>query len=147
MAGVLMSDPNRIPRDSLPLQTILHFRPPPSHLAIPYLETIALHENIRTAKLGARLYRGATSLPPPLIEQPLPPNGNEPLPSFDLRRALTQMQMDRGRFEAVSPLPDKPQDLTEAFTAIDNASWADTYVHPRPSALMEVSPLRSSRSG
>jgi len=82
-----------------------------------------------------------------LIEQPLPPNGNEPLPSFDLRRALMQIQMDRGRFEAVSPLPDQPQDLTEAFTAIDNASWADAHVHPRPSALMEVSLSRSSRSG
>jgi hypothetical protein len=106
---------------------------------IPYLEAVARHQGISVAGYGASVFRQCIGRPPLTIEQPLPPNGNEPLPTADLRRALTQMQLDRGLADRVLTPQRMPLDFLKATVAIENASWADAYIAPRDAALLEVS--------
>jgi len=77
---------------------------------------------------------------PDVLDQPVPPNGHEPLPYFDLRRAITQMQLDRGARQTPPVEPKSPNtDLKRMFRQLNSGSFADAFVSPRAWALMEVS--------
>ncbi|KLT39860.1 hypothetical protein CC85DRAFT_250491 [Cutaneotrichosporon oleaginosum] len=139
---ITCNDLATIPTDILPLQVILHFRAAPSYLVQPYLASIARRHGL--ACDVPRLFQDC-SRPclTDLLEQPLPPNGNEPEERFDLRAALMQMQLDRQfscarrrRHDGV----DK-RSLGEIGTLtrqLDAESYADTFVAPRPWARLEV---------
>ena len=133
-----MSDLSRIPIEQLPIQAILHFQPSPSYLAIPYLETIAVKEGIHDISIATDIFRLCTSHNSRNLDQPLPPNGNEPLPSFDLRQAIMQMQVDRKSKVYNISTPRLPDELTALFRLLDAASFADASVAPRDSARMDV---------
>lgn len=128
-------DTARIPIAQLPLQTMLHFHPAPTHLAIPYLEEIARKERIHswtpTNSVGVDSKITLDCL--------LAPNGNEPLPTFDLRQAITQMQVDRNHPPVIRTPWAFPQDLDRAYQMLDNVSFSDACVSPRDWAIMEVS--------
>ena len=129
-----------MPRDQLPLQATLHFQPPPSHLAIPYLETIALREGSRQPIDAVDLYNRCSECSSDLIDTPLAPNGNEPVRRFDLRRAITQMQLER----SAPPVRQNGEDncqlsFREACRGLDIISFSDAHVSPRAWARMDVS--------
>ncbi|KAL1413540.1 hypothetical protein Q8F55_001314 [Vanrija albida] len=132
------NDAARVPRDSLPLQTTLHFRPPPAYLAQPYLAAVAAVHGVETDI--ARLYeRASAPSRPELVEQPLPPNGNEPDAQFDLRAALTQLQLDRAALGlADSDEAEAVGELEGLRRRLDAASFADAYIAPRAWARIEV---------
>lgn len=130
------SDIGRIPLQTLPLQTILHFMSPPSYLAIPYLSAIAKQHGVErdVSKLKRQ-----QPLHPDLIDRPLPPNGNEPAEIFDLRASITQMQLDRslsidGASEGIA-LADSMSSLATRLEAI---SFADAFVSQRDWGRLEV---------
>lgn len=128
-------DTTRIPIAQLPLQAMLHFHPAPTHLAIPYLEEIARKERIHhwtpTNSVGVDSKISLDCL--------LAPNGNEPLPTFDLRQAITQMQVDRSHPQMPQTPSAFPRDLDRAYRMLDNVSFSDAYVSPRDWTIMEVS--------
>lgn len=138
-----MSDIRRIQLSILPLQVILRFQPAPSYLAIPYLESIARSQGIKQQEYGSRLYKKSITYRPPITDQPLPPNGNEPLPYFDLRHAIMQMQLDRATTCDIAQVSQPDMSLEEMHRAIETASWVDSNVSPRSWALLDVSPSRT----
>lgn len=94
--------------------------------------------------------------PPDLLEQPLPPNGHEVIPTFDLRRALTRMQLDRSS----DPRPNgtclsmgegndiaggavdvqaSDAEFKVAVQALSYRSFIDACIESRPEDLIEVS--------
>lgn len=116
----------------MPLQTILHFKPAPSYLAQPYLAAIAKHHGVRSpVALRQQPYN------PDLVDLPLPPNGNEPAELFDLRAAITQLQLDRGAVEEDSG--DVIGDLASLELRLENMSFVDAFVTQRDWGRLEVS--------
>jgi len=77
---------------------------------------------------------------PQSLQTPGPPNGNEWLPSFDLRRAIMQLQLERGVpiDDFPSPAPDL-DDLAMVFKRADLVSYTDAHLAERSWATMEVS--------
>ncbi|KAL7419140.1 hypothetical protein Q5752_005976 [Cryptotrichosporon argae] len=134
------NDTTRVPRAALaqlPLQTILHFLPPQRHVTEAYLAAIAAHEGIPTTGQ----YDAGVSPRVDLLDQPLPPNGNEPMPHFDLRRAIMQMQLDRKSGPQAADVDDgviSGQDLAQLARCLDLRSYADAWVAPRSWAVMDV---------
>jgi hypothetical protein len=127
--------------DALPLQAILQFKPPPRDLAIAHLASLC-------AQLGldhdehylAGLYDRSMVNPPESLQTPGPPNGNEWLPSFDLRRAITQLQLERGVPIDDAPSPERNiDDLAMALKRADVVSYTDAHLAERSWATMEVS--------
>lgn len=132
----LTPDPHLVPTNTLPLQTVLHFQPPASYLAQAYLAAIAERHSIMV-DVDA-VYAGSVCCGPDVVEGPLPPNGNEPAKHFDLRAAITQMQLDRearpGRRQEV-----QIHDMVDLFVQLEALSVADAFVAPTAWEMMEVS--------
>jgi len=126
--------------DALPLQAILQFKPPPRDLAIAHLASLC-------AQLGLDhdqnyldgLYDRSIVNPTRSLQTPGPPNGNEWLPSFDLRRAIMQLQLERGVpiDDVPTPVPDL-DDLAMAVKRADVISYTDAHLAERSWATMEV---------
>lgn len=136
----MMIDPERIPVHILPLQVILQYQPPPRDLAITYLHAIGKHELLPTFD-PVRLYESCISSAFDLLVQPtpLPPNGHEPVPMFDLRKAITQMQLDRGNpTRPSSTSPERVECLNDVCAGLEQRSFADAWVSPRSWARHEV---------
>lgn len=74
---------------------------------------------------------------PDLVDQPLPPNGNEPAENFDLRAAITQLQLDRGAAEEEAG--HGVGDLASLALRLENLSFADAFVAQRDWGRLEVS--------
>ena len=135
------ADPARVPRNQLPLQTTLHFEAPPSYLAMPYLEAIALCEGVDSFIDYEHDQRNK----PVLLDQPLSPNGHEPLPYLDIRQAIMQLQLDRsGRTIPSSENNKAHLDPEAALVDLDTTSFADAFVAPRTWADIEVGSSLSS---
>lgn len=143
-----MIDIERIPIPSLPLQAILQYRPAPAESAIPYLAAIASREGLDCSTADIRgLFAASHSIPPDLLEQPLAPNGHEAALTFDLRRAITQLQLDRSdrvrsgsvMLEMNSEKGRKEERLEGVGRALEARSFADAWVAPRASSRIEVS--------
>ena len=129
-----------MPRDQLPLQATLHFQPAPSHLAIPYLETLPLPEGICQPIDAVDLYARCSECTSELIDTPLAPNGNEPVRRFDLRQAITQMQLDRSAQSIRQNGEDSSKlSFRDVCRSLDIMSFADAHVSPRGWARMDVS--------
>jgi len=127
--------------DALPLQAILQFKSPPRNLAIGHLASLC-------AQLGLDhdehyldgLYDRSIVNPSRRLQTPGPPNGNEWLPSFDLRRAIMQLQLERGVPIDDAPSPQRNiDDLAMALKRADVISFTDAYLTERSWATMEVS--------
>lgn len=89
------------------------------------------------------LYNSSFSSPPDLLAQPSPlcPNGHEPIPTFDLRKAITQLQLDRGK-SSCSPLrAEEVIELPALVAGIEQRSFTDAWIAPRPWAVVEVCDL------
>jgi len=128
---------------ALPLQAILQFKPPSRESAIPHLTSLCDKLGLeRDEAYVAELYDRNVIQRPPVFSAPGPPNGNEWLPAFDLRRAITQLQLERG-----VPIPnthgsdDDLKDLASATKRAEVISYTDAHLGQRPWATMEVSPL------
>ncbi|KAI9639449.1 uncharacterized protein MKK02DRAFT_29508 [Dioszegia hungarica] len=138
------NDPLRIPIATLPLQAILQFEAPPPSLAISYLGAIAQHETLTHLDPSA-LHTSSFSSTPNLLAQPtpLPPNGHEPIPTFDLRRAITQMQLDRNvaPYSSSRPMDSPSKDLICLAKSLEQRSFADAWISPRPWATIEMNEL------
>ncbi|WWD17422.1 hypothetical protein CI109_101863 [Kwoniella shandongensis] len=139
------NDLKRIPKDQLPLQAILQYRPPPLHIAIPYLQAIAAQEAKSLPDLDAIVRESTHRGQDELMDQPLPPNGNERLPYFDLRRAISQLQLERGPSHPWDLPKQPPQEgrsdldnLKGLLRRFDAVSYADAHVDLRPWAKMEI---------
>lgn len=132
-----------MPRVQLPLQTILHFQPLPPHLAIPYLEAIASREGCLDMSALPILYAESTFHGLDIGDHPLPPNGHEPVPHFGLRRAITQMQFDRGPLSAPDDLKvdSREKNLGGLQRQLDVISFVDASIAPRTWAVMDVSEI------
>jgi hypothetical protein len=121
--------------DQLPLQTILYFQPPTRETAITYLQKLCSELGIDTPRYADDVYERASAPAPDLLDQPLPPNGSEWLPYFDLRKAINQIQLERGVVPADQENREHdPDDLQSELRKLDNRSFED-----RPWAKMEVS--------
>lgn len=85
------NDLRLVPTESLPLQAILVFESCPSPVAVSYLQSVMLAQGcpVPRERLMA-LYETTPTIDG--IEPPLYPR-TEPLPSPDLRRTITQLQM------------------------------------------------------
>ncbi|WVQ72596.1 hypothetical protein IAR50_002154 [Cryptococcus sp. DSM 104548] len=140
------NDHNRIPLAQLPLQAILQFQPPPSHIAMPYLQALSDVEGDRRgsplAVDVATIYKLA------MREQhesglqedgPVLPNGHERVPYFDLRQAIGQMQLglQPGMVEEVEGVDESDDDLKLLFQRMDAQSYADV-AGPKPWAMMDM---------
>lgn len=131
---------------ALPLQAILQFNPPSRALAIPHLTSLCDKLGLqRDEAYVADLYDRNVIQCPPMLSAPGPPNGNEWLPAFDLRRAITQLQLERG--VPISNLhevnDDHHQDLESAVKRAEVISYTDSHLSQRTWATMEVSPLNA----
>lgn len=127
------NDPSSVPLEQLPLQTVLHFQPAPADLAISYLDSLARHSGVLQPGYAAHLHHRCTITPQNVLDRPLPPNGNEPLGAFDLRRAIVQMQLERAgesEFETQSPTETAPPDFVPASRAVELRSLADALTPP-----------------
>jgi len=130
---------------ALPLQAILQFNPPSRELAIPRLTSLCDKLGLeRDEAYVADLYDRNVIQCPPMLSAPGPPNGNGWLPAFDLRRAITQLQLERG-----VPIPnthgsdDDLKGLASATKRAEVISYTDSHLSQRTWATMEVSPLNS----
>lgn len=128
--------------NQLPLQTILHFQPPKRQEAIAYLDSISRQSGIADSGYAECLYQRSFATQPDLLDQALPPNGSEWLAHFDLRKAIMQMQLERGEMaEGLDRPPDCGEnDLQTAARKLDMTSFTDAWIEERPWARMEVSP-------
>lgn len=138
----LIADPSRVIIDQLPLQAILHFQPPSRAEAVSYLESISYQMGIDDGRYASHLYERCTVRQPDLLDQPLPPNGHEWLPYFDLRRAIMQMQLERGEavedaHKAVLGTSDAA-DLREVGRALEVKSFADAWIVANSATRVEV---------
>ena len=111
----------------------MYFQPAPSYLAIPYLEAIAAKQGV-DPRNATGLYHRCVVAHGPELDQPLPPNGHEPIQRFDLRRAITQMQLDRRAGDSSEPVKG-----VDEFSHAETASFVDAFVAPRLSHRVEVS--------
>ncbi|WWD02848.1 hypothetical protein V865_000890 [Kwoniella europaea PYCC6329] len=96
---ITCNDHNLIPKAQLPLQANLQFRPPPSYIALPYLQAIALHETKHSHRPLSNVqetFEQSIHQERDILDIALPPNGNERIPYFDLRKAIGQLQLYRG---------------------------------------------------
>lgn len=137
---------------SLPLQAILHFQPPPRNQAIDYLTSLCSKLGIESENpeaYVADLYDRSVVTSSDLIARPGPPNGNEWLPSFDLRKAIMQLQLERGHPSATETSDADPpeRDLNDLARRIDMLSYTDAHLHPRSWAVMEVSDITVAKTG
>jgi hypothetical protein len=126
---------------ALPLQAILQFNPPSREIAIPHLASLSDKLGLERDKAYiADLYDRSVFRCPSILQTPGPPNGNEWLPSFDLRRAITQLQLERG-----VPIRDTHMssnglsDLNSAVKRAEVLSYTDAHLDQRSWATMEVS--------
>lgn len=110
------------------------------------MTTICDREGIKGDQLESyvtELYDRNVVHAPELLAAPGPPNGNEWLPHFDLRRAIMQIQLDRGDADAVSPgsdpVPHDQPDFAHTVRRLEMASYVDAHLDPRGWANMEVS--------
>jgi hypothetical protein len=86
------------------------------------------------------LYDRSVVNPPESLQTPGPPNGNEWLPTFDLRRAIMQLQLERGvPIDHVSSSEANIDDLAMALKRADVVSYTDAHLAERSWATMEVS--------
>lgn len=121
---------------------MLEFQPPARPLALSLLSAIAAHESLSLAPSDIEgLYDSAVSGPLDLLDQPTPlvPNGHEPVPMFDLRRAITQMQLDRARSSSVNVSEGGALELKDQYEGLEGRSFVDAWVGPRSWATKEVS--------
>lgn len=126
---------------ALPLQAILQFKPPSRELAIPHLTSLCDKLRLeRDEHYVAELYDRNVIQCPPVLSAPGPPNGNEWLPAFDLRRAITQLQLERGvPIADIHGSNDDLTDLTSATKRAELISYTDAHLSQRSWATMEVS--------
>lgn len=132
--------------ESLPLQAILQFKPPPRDQAIEYLSSLCSTLGIAIDDQEAYvtdLYERSIATSTGLLDRPGPPNGNEWVPYFDLRKAVMQLQLERGHHSPTSHVEHDSthDDLKNLARQLDMRSYADAYLDPRSWALMEVSRL------
>lgn len=130
--------------ESLPLQAILQFEPPERDQAIEYLSSLCTSLGIECENPLAYvtdLYERSIVTSSDMLEKPGPPNGNEWLPIFDLRKAVMQLQLERGHCPTESPrqtgLPEV--DLNSLAKELNMRSYADAHLDQRSWAMMEVS--------
>lgn len=155
-----MVDLSLVHFEELALQTTLLFSPPPSYLTIPYLETILRCEDIPyDSTLIPSLIDGLSRFSETLVEQTFTPSTSRWPAGIDVRAALTQLQMGvecstrQSSTKAIhSSIPElvKPnttaQDvhedeiaqLKEQARKLEIRSYADSWVLPRPEAIMEA---------
>lgn len=85
------------------------------------------------------------------LDRPLPPNGSEPVPYFDLRQAITQLQLDRKPSVPLAPETEAKSDIFDDLGALSKAfnyrSYADAWVDHRHWAKLDVSPVCLVRRG
>lgn len=131
---------------SLPLQAILQFQPPSRNQAIDYLASLCTKLDIQCEDPMAYmtdLYNRSIVTSSDLIAKPGPPNGNEWLPRFDLRKAIMQLQLERGHCSAtdrsITDPPAPEADLNDLARRIDMLSYTDAHLNPKSWAIMEVS--------
>jgi hypothetical protein len=129
--------------DALPLQAILQFKPPPRDLAIAHLASLCTQLGLdHDQDYLDGLYDRSIVNHPQSLQIPGPPNGNEWLPSFDLRRAIMQLQLERGiPLENVHHSERNTDDLAMALKRADVISYTDAHLAERSWATMEVSRL------
>jgi len=127
--------------DALPLQAILQFKPPPRELAIAHLASVCAQLRLdRDPQYLEGLYERSIVKPPQCLQIPGPPNGNEWLPAFDLRRAIVQLQLERGIPIDNTPSADRNiDDLSMAVKRAEVISYTDAHLTERSWATMEVS--------
>ncbi|WWC70311.1 uncharacterized protein I206_104261 [Kwoniella pini CBS 10737] len=143
------NDHNLIPKSQLPLQAILQFRPPPSHIALPYLQAIAAQEckSSKQPLLDVQsVYAQALHQRDDLLDHPLPPNGHESIPYFDLRKAINQLQLDRNGVatDEMAPFDDTDEDeiqLEDLVRRLEVASFVDAWISPRGWMRLEMTEL------
>jgi hypothetical protein len=127
--------------DALPLQAILQFQPPPRDLAIAHLASLSSQLGLdHDEHYLDGLYDRSVVNSPESLQTPGPPNGNEWLPSFDLRRAIMQLQLERGVPTEDAPSPERnTDDLAMALKRADVVTYTDAHLAERSWATMEVS--------
>ncbi|KAI0769689.1 hypothetical protein BD413DRAFT_663992 [Trametes elegans] len=109
------NDTSLVPLGDLPLQTVLHFTPCPTHLAVSYLQILSLTENRGFLDYAAamELYEGssdqAAEYETDLTVHPDYPH--RPVP--DLRRTINQLQFD----DSLS----RPADVLNEIPLYDNS--------------------------
>ena len=127
--------------DALPLQAILPFKPPPRDLAIAHLASVCAQLGLDyDQKYLEGLYERSIVTPPQNLQTPGPPNGNEWLPAFDLRRAIMQLQLERG--VPIDNTPSAHRNIDDLAIAVKRAeviSYMDAHLAERSWATMEVS--------
>jgi hypothetical protein len=136
--------------DSIPLQAILQFQPPSQEVAVPYLSSLCTQLDLdlgTNAEYTSSLYERSIVHRPRTIQAPGPPNGNEFLSYFDLRRAIMQLQLEMGQTQTteVNPTttvsvshPSATQDLAAMIKRAEKLSYTDAYLDERSWAVMEV---------
>jgi len=137
--------------DSIPLQAILQFQPPSQEVAVPYLSSLCAQLDLdlgTNAEYTSGLYERNIVHRPRTVQAPGPPNGNEILPYFDLRRAIMQLQLEMGQTqttETETPMitasvshPSATQDLAAMIKCAEKLSYTDAYLDERSWAVMEV---------
>ncbi|WVW83770.1 hypothetical protein I302_105791 [Kwoniella bestiolae CBS 10118] len=141
------NDHNLIPKAQLPLQAILQFRPPPSYIALSYLQTIADQESRmhkRPIPDVLRIYEESIHQRGDALDIPLPPNGNERIQYFDLRKAVGQLQLDRSAPSVFHNTPNVTQieqtedDLAALFRRLEFTSYVDAHVGQKEWMQLEV---------
>ena len=127
--------------DAIPLQAILQFNPPPRELAIAHLGSVCEQLGLeRDTDYLAGLHDRSMVDPPRILQNPGPPNGNEWLPYFDLRRAIMQLQLERGvSLNEAPPSEREAGDLEMLLKRAEVVSYTDAYLAERSWATMEVS--------
>lgn len=144
-----IADIEQVMCDSIPLQAILHFEPPSRDLAVPYLNSLCNRLDLDPASspgYTSGLYERSVVHRPRTVQAPGPPNGNEILPYFDLRRAIMQLQLEMGHFSDIKESTPTPTTHTQAEMAgLDEVvkraevlSYTDAYLDERSWAVMEV---------
>ncbi|WVQ67800.1 uncharacterized protein L199_006005 [Kwoniella botswanensis] len=144
---ITCNDHNLIPKSQLPLQAILQFRPPPSYIALPYLQAIAQHEAKESHRIlpdVQKIYEGSIHQERDIIDRPLPPNGNERIPYFDLRKAIGQLQLDRGATSPSNGIHQLNQDqgedhLAQLVKKLEMISYVDAQISQKGWMQLEVS--------
>lgn len=126
--------------DAIPLQAILQFKPPPRQSVVTHLAYLCDQLGIeRNQDYLNGLYDRSVIHPPQILQSPGPPNGNEWLPFFDLRKAIMQLQLERGVPIEKAPAAEcRPQDFKTVVKRAEVNSYADAHLAERPWAVMEV---------
>lgn len=140
MSSADSSDPERVMLDALPLQAILQFKPPPRDSAIAHLALLSDQLGLeRETDYLESLYERSMVNPSQILPSPGPPNGNEWLPTFDLRRAIMQLQLERGVPVETPPASiNHLEDLGKAIKRAELVSYTDAHLAERSWATMEV---------